>query len=101
MLGTKPDTYAFRPDMKALRTLDAMLARIASAAGATYMSLLPTLCNEIECKAAIDGAVLYFDDNHLTVAGEKLIAAKLLAPVLWPGKTEAQSIDPGKPAALP
>jgi peptidoglycan/LPS O-acetylase OafA/YrhL len=101
MFGTKPDTYAFRPDMKALRTLDAMLARIASAAGATYMSLLPTLCNEIECKAAIDGAVLYFDDNHLTVAGEKLIAAKLLAPVLWPGKTAAQSIDPGKPAALP
>ncbi|MFA7305904.1 MAG: acyltransferase family protein [Hyphomicrobium sp.] len=101
MLGTKPDTYAFRPDMKALRKLDATLDKIASAAGATYMSLLPTLCNEIECKAAIDGTVLYFDDNHLTVAGEKLIAAKLLAPVLWPGKTAAQSIDPGKPAALP
>lgn len=101
MLGTKPETYAFRPDMKALRTLDATLAGIATAAGATYISLLPALCNENECKAAIDGAVLYFDDNHLTVAGEKLIAAKLLAPVLWPGETAAQSIDSGKPATLP
>ncbi len=101
MLGTKPETYAFRPDMKALRTLDATLAGIAMAAGATYISLLPALCNENECKAAIDGAVLYFDDNHLTVAGEKLIAAKLLVPVLWPDQTAAQSIDSGKPATLP
>jgi len=101
MLGTKPETYAFRPDMNALRKLDATLAGLASAAGATYISLLPTLCNENECKAAIDGAVLYFDDNHLTVAGEKLIAAKLLAPVLWPGETAAQSIESGKPATLP
>jgi hypothetical protein len=46
----------------------------------------------------MDGAVLYFDDNHLTVAGEKLIAAKLLAPVLWPGKTAAGFIDGRKPA---
>lgn len=101
MLGTKPETYAFRPDMNALRKLDATLAGLASAAGATYISLLPALCNENECKAAIDGAVLYFDDNHLTVAGEKLIAAKLLAPVLWPGETAAQSIESGKPATLP
>lgn len=101
MLGTKPDTYTFQPDMKALQSLDATLDKIASAAGATYISLLPTLCNENECKAAMDGAVLYFDDNHLTVAGEKLIAAKLLAPVLWPGKTAAGSIDAEKPAALP
>jgi hypothetical protein len=98
MLGAKPDTYAFRPDMKALRQLDATLASIASAAGATYISLLPTLCDANECKAAMDGAVLYFDDNHLTVAGEKLIAAKLLAPVLWPGKTAAGFIDGRKPA---
>jgi len=87
--------------MNALRKLDATLAGLASAAGATYISLLPALCNENECKAAIDGAVLYFDDNHLTVAGEKLIAAKLLAPVLWPGETAAQSIESGKPATLP
>jgi peptidoglycan/LPS O-acetylase OafA/YrhL len=101
MLGTKPDAYAFQPDMKALQDLDATLDKIASAAGATYISLLPTLCNENECKAAMDGRVLYFDDNHLTVAGEKLIAAKLLAPVLWPGKTAAESVDQQKPAALP
>jgi len=101
ILGMKPDAYAFRPDMDALRKLDATLDRIASAAGATYMSLLPMLCNEIECKAAINGAVLYFDDNHLTVAGERLIAAKLLAPVLWPGKTAAEITDNEKPSALP
>ncbi|AGK59110.1 acyltransferase 3 [Hyphomicrobium denitrificans 1NES1] len=101
MLGTKPDAYAFQPDMKALQDLDATLDKIASAAGTTYISLLPTLCNENECKAAMDGAVLYFDDNHLTVAGEKLIAAKLLAPVLWPAKTATESVDGQKPAALP
>jgi hypothetical protein len=101
MLGTKPDAYTFQPDMKALQNLDATLDKIASAAGATYISLLPTLCNENRCKAVMDGAVLYFDDNHLTVAGEKLIAAKLLAPVLWPAKTAAESGDGQKPTALP
>lgn len=101
MLGTKPDAYTFQPDMKALQNLDATLDKIASAAGATYISLLPTLCNGNRCKAVMDGAVLYFDDNHLTVAGEKLIAAKLLAPVLWPAKTAAESGDGQKPTALP
>ena len=101
MLGTKPDAYTFQPDMIALQNLDATLEKIAAGAGATYISLLPTLCNGNECKAEMDGAVLYFDDNHLTVAGEKLIAAKLLAPVLWPGKTAAESIEAQKPTARP
>jgi hypothetical protein len=28
--------------------------------------------------------VLYFDDNHLSVSGARLVAAKLLVPLLWP-----------------
>lgn len=100
-LGTKPEVYTFQPDMTALKALDSALERIAEDAGATYISLLPTLCEGKKCKATLDGAVLYFDDNHLTVAGETLIATKLLAPVLWPGKTAADAVEGSKPTALP
>jgi peptidoglycan/LPS O-acetylase OafA/YrhL len=101
ILGTEPDAYTFQPDLKALLRLELTLERIATAAGASYLSLLPTLCNGNGCKAAIDGAVLYFDDNHLTVQGEKLIAAKLLAPVIWPGDTAAEAGADRTPTALP
>jgi hypothetical protein len=87
--------------MTALKALDSAIERIAEDAGATYISLLPTLCEGKKCKATLDGAVLYFDDNHLTVAGETLIATKLLAPVLWPGKTAADAVEESKPTALP
>lgn len=84
LLGKKPEKYAFRPDMPKLRELDATLAELAIAENARYVSLLAALCDESHCKADMNGTVLYFDDNHMSVAGQKLIAAKLLAPILWP-----------------
>jgi len=96
MLGTDPEQYTFAPDMAALQSLDVALEKIATRAGATYVSLLPALCRQNACRAAIDGQVLYFDDNHLTVAGEKLIAARLLAPLLWPGQTAEAGGEPAK-----
>jgi peptidoglycan/LPS O-acetylase OafA/YrhL len=84
LLGKEPEKYAFRPDMSKLRDLDADLAKIATTENARYVSLLAALCNEDRCKADLNGTVLYFDDNHMSVAGQKLIAAKLLAPILWP-----------------
>jgi peptidoglycan/LPS O-acetylase OafA/YrhL len=35
-------------------------------------------CDAMICHAARDGVSLYFDDNHMSVAGAKLVAAKIL-----------------------
>jgi peptidoglycan/LPS O-acetylase OafA/YrhL len=82
--GKKPANYVFRPKMQKLQDLDAKLEKIAVSEGARYISLVQALCDEHGCKAEMDGKVLYFDDNHMSVAGQKVMAAKLLAPILWP-----------------
>ncbi|NML16214.1 acyltransferase family protein [Azohydromonas caseinilytica] len=38
-------------------------------------------CDEAKCMAANGGVAYYFDDNHLTVAGAKLVAAGLMQSV--------------------
>jgi peptidoglycan/LPS O-acetylase OafA/YrhL len=89
MFGKKPENYVFRPDMAKIRSLDSTLERMATSEGVRYVSLLPMLCDRDRCKADIAGAVLYFDDNHMSVAGETLIATDLLAPLLWPDPVAA------------
>jgi hypothetical protein len=44
----------------------------------------PELCSEKRCKPYTGGAVLYFDNNHLSMSGAQLIASRLLVPVIWP-----------------
>lgn len=98
--GKKPANYVFRPEMQKLQELDAKLEKIAQSEGARYVSLVQALCNKHGCKADMDGKVLYFDDNHMSVAGQKVMAAKLLAPILWP-EPIASATKNGSAAALP
>ncbi|MBA2126738.1 acyltransferase [Hyphomicrobium methylovorum] len=93
LFGETPETYTFQPDMGKMLLLEAGLKGIAADAGARYVTLLPFLCPGGLCRADIDGAVLYFDDNHLTVSGAKLVATRVLASVLWPTATATKISD--------
>ena len=84
MLGQRPDGYTFDPGMANYRDIEMALEKVATAEHAEYVPVSPLLCDKVGCKADIDGTVLYFDHGHLSVAGAKLIATKLLAPILWP-----------------
>jgi len=66
------------------RDVDANLRSIASDVNATYVPVAPALCKDELCNAYLEDAVLYFDDNHLSVRGAGIIAKKLLAPLIWP-----------------
>src|SRR4029078_5515720 len=80
--GERPGDYIFDPGMVNYRDIE--IEKVATAEHAEYVPVSPLLCDKVGCKADIDGTVLYFDHGHLSVAGAKLIATKLLAPILWP-----------------
>ena len=84
MLGQRSDGYTFDPGMANYREIEMALEKVATVEHAEYVPVSPLLCDKVGCKADIDGTVLYFDHGHLSVAGAKLIATKLLAPILWP-----------------
>ena len=37
------------------------------------------LCSEGQCRAVIDGKAMYFDDDHMSVVGAKIVAERILA----------------------
>ena len=84
MLGERPEDYTFDPRIAHYRDIEAALEKVAAAEHVEYVPVYPLLCVENRCKGDIGGTVLYFDHGHLSMAGEKLIATKLLAPLLWP-----------------
>jgi peptidoglycan/LPS O-acetylase OafA/YrhL len=81
--GNDPADFRFSPD-KRFPDLDANLRSIASEVSAIYVPVAPALCKDGRCSAYLEEAVLYFDDNHLSVRGADLLAKKLLVPILWP-----------------
>jgi hypothetical protein len=81
--GNDPADFKFSPDER-FPDLDANLRILASEVSATYVPVAPALCKDGRCSAYLEGAVLYFDDNHLSVRGADLLAKKLLVPILWP-----------------
>jgi peptidoglycan/LPS O-acetylase OafA/YrhL len=84
MLGERPEDYTFDPRIAHFRDIEAALEKVAAAEHVEYVPVYPLLCDENRCKGDIGGTVLYFDHGHLSMAGEKMIATKLLAPLLWP-----------------
>lgn len=90
-VGVDPNTYTFDPGMAEMEGVDRELRQIADGQGATFVSISPAFCSRAGCAAYLDDAVLYFDDNHLSVAGAKIVVSKRLAPVLWPEDTSRQS----------
>jgi hypothetical protein len=100
MLGQKPGDYVFRPDMQKLQEIDTKLESIASSENVRFASISSILCDDGRCKADIDGQVLYFDDGHLTVSGARLVAAKLLVPLIWPEPVATAATKDGDDAGL-
>ncbi|MBV8036899.1 acyltransferase family protein [Roseateles sp.] len=61
----------------------AMLARVAAATGAQRIAVDTTLCGEGRCAViGADGRALYLDNNHLSMAGARLLAAQALRPAV-------------------
>lgn len=71
--------------MPLLRAVDDTLRRIASNRGATFVAPLDAQCNARGCLVALDtGAVgiTTRDDGHLTAAGARHVAERLLVTAL-------------------
>ncbi len=80
----KPDDYRFALDQRASDLIEDQLRRIATATGSTYVSVVGRLCPDMRgCLAYRQGSVMYFDDNHLSLAGARELVVELLLPVLW------------------
>ncbi|MFT7724547.1 MAG: SGNH hydrolase domain-containing protein [Roseateles sp.] len=63
----------------------ALLERVAAATGARRIAVGQALCGTGHCEV-IDaaGRPLYFDDNHLSLAGARLLADRALRPLVAP-----------------
>lgn len=55
-----------------------MLRRLATKHGAMPYSPTRALCADRRCSTTLNGVPLYFDDNHLSVKGAKILAHDLL-----------------------
>ena len=76
--GMTRDDYR-RSEEAALATL----ARAAAATGAKRVAVDETLCGPGRCAVVgADGRGLYLDNNHLSMAGARLLAARALRPVV-------------------
>jgi peptidoglycan/LPS O-acetylase OafA/YrhL len=50
--------------------------------GVTVVGVLDALCPEGRCPALRNGELLYADDDHLSIAGSRLLTEQVLVPVL-------------------
>ncbi len=82
--GRDPNAFSFKVGVDEMGGVEARLNEIATAQGAIFVPVSPELCSGKRCKPYTDGAVLYFDNNHLSMSGAQLIASRLLVPVIWP-----------------
>jgi peptidoglycan/LPS O-acetylase OafA/YrhL len=87
--GHDPAAFSFKVKSAELAAVEQRLRAIADRAGAVFVPLSPKLCANDRCRAYADGAVLYFDNNHLSMHGAKHIVDTLLAPVIWPPLAKA------------
>ena len=84
--GSERDPAHFEPTLAEHRSLEAISDRLIAAAAARpgdHLSVVDPasiLCRS-KCMAAIDGQLLYADDNHLTAQG-----AQLFEDQLWPNR---------------
>jgi hypothetical protein len=82
--GHDPNDFSFKYGAKEVADVETHLDEIATAQGAIFVPVSPELCSGGGCKPYADGAVLYFDNNHLSMSGAQLVASRLLVPIIWP-----------------
>ncbi|WP_045835243.1 acyltransferase family protein [Hyphomicrobium sp. 99] len=83
-LGNDPVNFTFAPDAERLRDVNEKLKDLAAEVNATFVPVSAAFCKDGRCSAYLEEAVLYFDDNHLSLRGAGILAKKLLVPLLWP-----------------
>jgi peptidoglycan/LPS O-acetylase OafA/YrhL len=59
----------------------AALRRIDEVHDADFVDVEPVMCKETECPFAIGRQPLFFDDNHLSVSGARIVAMRILPSV--------------------
>ena len=75
--------YAFAVDIDDMEQIEMNLREIADRMGATYISMIEPVCGQLDrCYGINDGAVIYFDDHHLSVSMAEKIVDDLLIAVL-------------------
>jgi peptidoglycan/LPS O-acetylase OafA/YrhL len=94
--GRDPDKFSFKFGAEEVNGVEARLNDIATAQGAIFVPVSSELCSGKRCKPYEDGAVLYFDNNHLSMSGAQLIASRLLVPVIWP-EPDISGLSTGQP----
>ena len=118
MLGPMPEFAAAVPDLLLRRPgmtriaaplverrsayTIAMLERLASEEGATYLDLLPALCDHKYCYGALGTKVLFWDDDHLSKSGARYLIPTILPafktkfqhPIIPPHENDGQEADP-------
>lgn len=57
----------------------AKLRHLSNVHDIRFVDLTPIMCNENICPFVVDGRPLYFDDNHLSLAGARLVATYILS----------------------
>ncbi|MBU2531776.1 MAG: acyltransferase [Alphaproteobacteria bacterium] len=74
--GDDVSTYWFAPDWPLLTAIDGFLESQALAHGADFVDPRQVLCagDDALCLQSVDGDVLYFDGNHLSMAGSRRVA---------------------------
>ena len=83
--GGELEEYRFALDHREASESEAFLRGLADETGSLYVPLIPYFCpDERGCRAYKNGAVRYFDGNHMSLSGARQVVADLLAPVIWP-----------------
>jgi peptidoglycan/LPS O-acetylase OafA/YrhL len=83
--GSTPGDYRFPLNVKVASEIETNMKRIATAAEAIYIPLVPYFCpDNHNCVGYKNKAVVYFDDSHLTLTTARIIVSEFLEPVVWP-----------------
>lgn len=65
-----------------LGAIDSRLKQYISGLGAAYISIVDTICKDLQCKVEHQGKLMQFDTEHLTTAGSQYLASSALGPAL-------------------
>lgn len=83
--GADPDAYMFPVDAVKVRELTSSLTSLASRTGAEYVPLVDYVCGGVDhCYGIHEGAVIYFDEHHLSVTMAEEITDHVILGLLEP-----------------
>lgn len=93
--GEDVSNYRFALDRDTAFQIRRHLENLAGQDGVEYISAIDELCNlDDKCRSILNGRPLYFDSNHLSLSGARLIVEKRLSPALWPSPASSNQKTP-------